>query len=417
MTPSVNWMLAFLLLLVAPSAHTSGFGRAVVRLGDLDGDGRAELAILEHPQSAVIAALEQRAASDEIWILSSRSYAPFRTHSIPCASDWESQLPCVVAAGDFDGDGIDDIAARGRTTECTIVRVWSGRSGAQLFEHRLPGVGARGAFVALDDLDGDCVPELALGDTGFGEPLLPVGAGRVCVVSGATGSVLHELAGEWRHAELGAEATVVSDCDGDGRVDLFVTLGETGDPKRYDAVLVSTATGRSLRTFADVCGVHSDRTCTSGGDGRVWVGGSDSVVEIRVAADERCWTLSGAYGEQFGASLVRLRDERAGGQARIAVGSPARGVGEGLVQIFAADDRRETARVELAPYDEVWHVGHGLAALDDIDGDGVEDLAVATRNDLAGEPGVVLVASGATGTIFWRHVRVHDRVDRLLGAR
>lgn len=415
MTPSVNWMLAFLLLLVEPSANTSGFGRAVVRLGDLDGDGRAEFAILEHPQSAVLAVFEQRPAVDDVWIVSTKSFEVFRKHSIPCVSDRDSELPRVVATGDFDGDGVGDVAARGRTSECAIVRVWSGRTGALIVEHRLPGVGSRGAFVALDDLDGDCVPELALGDRGFGEPLLPAGAGRVCIVSGATGNVLHELAGEWRHAALGDEATLVS--DGDGHADLFVTLGESGDPQRYDALLLSTATGRIVRTFADLCGRRSERTCTSGGDGRVWVGGSDSVVELRVDGDERCWTLPGVYGEQFGSSLVRLRDEHSPGRTRIAVGSPARGVGEGLVQIFTAEDRRETARVELAPYDDVWNVGHGLAALDDIDGDGVEDLAVATRNDLAGEPGVVFVASGATGTIFWRHVRAHDRVDRLLGAR
>jgi hypothetical protein len=62
--------------------------------------------------------------------------------------------------------------------------------------------------------------------------------------------------------------------------------------------------------------------------------------------------------------------------------------------------------------DDVHHLGEELAAIGDIDGDGICDLAVASDMRPCGvEPGVAEVLSGKNGALLFRFTRNGDGVE------
>ena len=266
-------------------------------------------------------------------------------------------------AGDVDGDGASDWIA----VSYDLVRVGSGRTGATIYEfsppleHHVYGA----AIAGIGDVDGDGVPDFAIGDPqiawfghGWG-----VGheRGFVEVRSGADGSLIRTLHGGGTTIAFGGSICSVEDVDGDGVRDLAVA----GYIDRLPAgptttTLFSGATGarlwvvRNSGILADVGDVDHDGR----GDlvrGMPW--------RSRVEA------LSGADG-----SILWTRP------------APPQG-GE-----YPAD-----------------HFGQSVASAGDLDGDGIADVIVGAPQpalsgapgDLRVGPGYAEVLSGATGELLF----------------
>jgi len=215
-------------------------GVKVFGLGDLDGDGHFEL--------ATTGLMEQW-----VRIYCSRSDSVFREHSALWFSG--NKGTPVASYGDWDGDGCRDYligegtypflpGSKGR------VRLFSGRTGVELLEmagNREEELTGASVCVA-GDWNGDGIDDIAAGAPGSLGPANGPRCG-VYIFSGADGSILRFLDGSgYTEEKAGFGYSTVSgkDVNGDGFPDLLVGApAETVQPPHYREGAVYVISGRT----------------------------------------------------------------------------------------------------------------------------------------------------------------------------
>ena len=147
-----------------------------------------------------------------------------------------------VALGDFDGDGTDDLLVG---VQNDSVQVLSGRTGAELLRVNAPTTSSSfgSSVAALGNLDGDLVPDFAVG-AGY-----ELGVGVVRIYSGVNGTPLHTIAGGVSGAKFGWALLAPGDLDGDGRCDLLVTTPGAMSALPGTLTALSGATAAIIHTF------------------------------------------------------------------------------------------------------------------------------------------------------------------------
>ena len=187
-----------------------GAAAAVAGIGDVDGDGCADLAVAR-------ALLGGSTSSGE----AAHSGAVYSgaTRKLLYAVELErtgAQANAVAPAGDHDGDGCPDwlLGVSVRPSGDSHVLVVSGASGTVLRSVEVGG-GDLFSITALDDLDGDRTREFAVGSRWLFD-------GMTTVHSSATGETLERFMGEIPHRYLGWSLTEVGDLDGDGVRELLI---------------------------------------------------------------------------------------------------------------------------------------------------------------------------------------------------
>jgi hypothetical protein len=159
----------------------------------------------------------------------------------------------VDRAGDLDADGTPDFVIGGAGWSPSLngsVRAFSGATGLQLFSmsHTGPYNGFGGNVSGAGDVNADGHADVLVSATL--DDTVAESSGRVFVLSGADGSVIHDKLGPGPLAYFGSEVTEAGDYDGDGHADFIV--GIWGYER---AVLLSGANGQTLRDIDTSVGV------------------------------------------------------------------------------------------------------------------------------------------------------------------
>jgi len=236
----------------------SRFGQRLVLLDDVDADGTPDLGVTRLSWTGWSLQAFSLRSGRLLWAIPA---PPFHGYDL---------LEDPVLVGDFDGDGIRDIAAGFPEDQGYdgTVSVFSGRTGSlhAVFHPPQPGLAWRfGTSVAgLEDLDGDAIPELLIG-----APANPAN-GTAFVISGGGGSVLREYSFPqvpYFFSGGGHTVAALSDLDGDGFSEHLVGA-KSASPNGIDhagmVFLYSGATGSLLR---EILGEESQESIGRGGMG------------------------------------------------------------------------------------------------------------------------------------------------------
>jgi hypothetical protein len=221
------------------NANGINLGREVSRIGDVNGDGRADI-------------LASAPNGNRVYVWSGADGANLVTLQWTQGGAFGSTLS---GAGDVNGDGAGDFIVGFAMASADKALVYSGADGSLLLELEKPYAEAgwwANAVGGAGDVDGDGHDDLivgALGDTTF----FPNG-GMACVMSGADGSVIHTFYGWGAQHFLGQSVDGAGDVNGDGTPDLIV--GSPGTPNAIagsdvgQILVYSGSDGALIRQFS-----------------------------------------------------------------------------------------------------------------------------------------------------------------------
>ncbi len=227
------------------------FGQSVAGAGDVNADGYADL-IVGDPQDSFWGG---GPGAGVAWVYSGATGAPLWGY-IGASADvmgW-----AVGAAGDYDGDGYDDllVSAPGNTVgsnnNAGSVFVYSGAAHAVLLQIDGTADGYLGKSVARGDVDGDGAADFVIGAPSFNTASSGwQSTGAVFVYSDA-GALLRQVDGQASFDEFGAAVAVVGDLDGDGAGEYLVAAPQSDSGGLLDngsVELYSGASGSLMHRF------------------------------------------------------------------------------------------------------------------------------------------------------------------------
>jgi len=265
------------------------------------------------------------------------------------------------------------------------------------------------ALVACGDVNADGVTDLALGEPG-------AGSGRVAIVSGLDGAAVRVLLAVADAPRFGAALVALGDVSGDGVPELAVAAPGASRAGGSGAVSVFDGADGTLRFKLEEdgsAGWTGFGTALAAPGPLTVGGGSDLVIglphpsgtapgEVRaVSGDDGAsrWSQPGAAdGDAFGSALAVLADLDGDNIPELLVGAP--GVAPdapGYVRVLSGADGTQLLQIDGGG----GRFGAAVAAAGDVNADGAADFAV-------GVPGLnrVDVYSGATGQLLRRFEQI-----------
>jgi hypothetical protein len=321
---------------VGAAAHDH-FGWAVSVVGDVDGDGKDDLAIGAPGRDGSLGVDVGR-----VIVVSGRTSQTLRTWDGLGPQDFFGQA--IAPVGDLDGDGFADVLVgapeadhpaffgAGGTYGNGYAHVLSGATGLPLLSITASGKCLGAAVAAGGDVNGDGVTELLIGGPG--------GSGSVLVVNGASGAILRtHTPGPGTGGWFGHSVTFLGDLQNDG---------------------------------ADEYAIGAIETQTNNYKGRVRAYDGASGAQL--------WEVLGSQpDDEFGFSIARIGDCDGDGFPELVVGARQDGfpspVGRGYVRVLSGATGSSIAKFFGSL--SAWGMGFSVAAIGDVDGDGLEDFAAS----------------------------------------
>ncbi|MSR46660.1 MAG: hypothetical protein EXS13_06300 [Planctomycetes bacterium] len=331
------------------------FGMRMVDVGDLNGDGCAELAIAEQGWDAPGVATVGR-----VTLVDGASGTVLRTHD---GANFEDRLGSSIAAlGDWDGDGVNDYA-----------------------------IGVPGTDTSRPDV------------------------GSIMIVSGVTGATFVTLFGTTTQTMIGYEMAGIGDADGDGIGDLLVSMYLLGDARIYfsSGASYQQIPGSSSSKFGVVVARLGDLDGDSIDEFAIsetgWDPGYPDINRGRVhvysgATITRIGTVAGLQsGDAFGNAIARLGDLDGDGVSDFAASASGANyafIGRtGYVQIVSGATLLPLFVIGGAASDD--QLGVAICGMADLNHDAIDDFAVTSVNGGAQDLGLVEVRSGRDASVLW----------------
>jgi ELWxxDGT repeat protein len=369
------------------------FGSSLATLGDLDGDGLAELVVGasgDDTGGVGRGAVHTLGLTASGTVTSSAKIAS-GIGGGPVLADWDYFGSSVASLGDLNGDGISDLAVgatgddtggsnRGAVhvlimncfgTAKSSTKIGSGIGGGPV----LANENYFGASLAsLGDLDGDGVFDLVVGAIGDDTGGTDRGAAHVLLLN-ADGSVksskkiAHLTNGGPALADsdlFGSSLSSPGDLDGDGVSDLFV--GATGDD-----------TGGTDRGAVHVLLMNADGSVKS----------STKIAHLTSGGPEL------SDHDHFGSSVAPLSDLDGDGVVDLIVGATGDATGgtdRGAAHVLLLNANRSVKNSTKIAHltgggpelSDENRFGSSVVPAGDLDGDGVFELAIGARGDNTG---------------------------------
>lgn len=398
------------------------FGSIVGTVGDIDGDGRSDVAIGD-PHG------DRDCASGGLWILSSKDDRELLVlHSLPHSGSTAGVLEMrgiawnVYQVGDCNSDGTPDILIAVDQQSSGSLHVVSGRDGTGLWTREMP-TRIREGVTSL------CVAPPANED---GPVRIAVLEGRgdmtaltATVVSAADGRELDrfQIQNEHRcrHAALAIWGPMGPDANAgwavllEPRSDDWPTMDLAASARRTILRTYSADARRTQwsRELGDLYGSWGTELVVLGDvdtDGHPDLAASFAqgveVVSGRTGRSLRRFdSVRDGWAEGLGCALVAPGDLDGDGTADIVMGQYDTCVYLGAVIAKSGRDGHEIWRQQGDETDDQHHLGYRIAVLGDVDGDHVSDLLAGTLHGRAGKPGLAVLISGARGRILGRYRR------------
>ena len=323
----------------------------------------------------------------------------------------------VSGAGDVDADGYPDfiVGAPGTPvngiTQAGVAFLYSGKT-----MELLKPIYGRYAFQAMGSIMAAAGDVNADGhaDVIFGAPNLSVNgitsSGSTFIYSGKDGSIIWTLNGDSTGLKLGRDVSTAGDVNADGYDDVIL-----GSRSKY-AYVYSGATGTLLYRVTGEFR-HQAANVAGGGDVNgdgyddIAIADSNGLSDSSETPDGVAYVFSGLDGSQlyrfddrnssdeyFGESIDFVGDANADGYADIIIGANGDqdGFGGGLIQIRSGKTGAILKRI--TGEDKHQSFGVSVSAAGDWDGDGHDDFAVGSSYYWSNYPGIVELFSGRTGS-------------------
>lgn len=351
-----------------------------VAIGDLNGDGKADL-VVTSGAAASVSVLENTMAPGTL------------TAAFAGKQDFTTgQKPSAVAIGDVNGDGAPDLVVANAGSNTVSVLLNTTTPGANTFSFAAKQdfpTGADPQAVALKDLNGDGKPDIVVANGG-------AGSSSVSVLLNTTvpGATIPTFAGQQTFSTGGGPVSVaVADLNGDGEPDL-VTANSAAGANSVSVLLNTTvfieATNTSAFPTTPVAMSPSQAVVADdiNGDGKpdivaVQINGGNyvSVLINTTVPGSNTPTFTAAQKISVGNQplSVALADINGDGKADIIVGNQ----GDGTISVLL-NTTAPGSLVATFASPQTFAAGtpgnQTFVAAADFNGDGKTDLAVSSSN-------------------------------------
>ena len=375
------------------SAADGGFFGGTLAIGDFDGDGFGDLVI-----SAVRETVGGFDQAGSVQVIYGSANGPDTSRQVvlsAAAPESNQQFGESLAVGDFNGDGFDDLAVG--APNAGLVEVFSGGAGGssgprQVWRHdnsSLEGSGPReerfGSALAAGDFDGDGRDDLAIGIVRklSGRTV----AGGVQVLYGTSLGLSSERNEAWNRDTPGVEgdgqdgpfgnALAAGDFDADGNVDLAVGVAfDSSIEFEGGSVHVFYGTSLGFKATSPHGNVGLDRD-------QIWHQNSPGVPGVVETHNRFGFALSTGDYDADGADdlVVGAPGEDIGSLASAGVVQVIEGGPQGLRVVRATQFNQFDLPNEVPEVDD--QLGYALCT-GDFDGDGYDDLAMTSLTESFG---------------------------------
>jgi len=317
----------------------------------------------------------------------------------------------VSSAGDVDGDGLPDILIGSDGSNAgnhRYVNVYSGASGAFLWKHSFDELQSGLVSVStVGDVNADGFDDVVLGAFAMDE----FGIGRARLVSGADGSTIREYLSQSAYDGLGWSVCGAGDMNGDGIPEYAIGVVDRNNqqfPPQYDRVKIYL--GSNGRLYNEQIGeTLKDRfgfSIASAGDvnddgspdliaGAPQFGFGEGFARVLLSGVTLGHRFTGLNPptQEFGWSVGTPGDYNHDGYSDLIVGAPGSNLqDEGYVYLFSGASGLSLGHITSGAPNA--HVGHAVYGLGDPNLDGWSDFAIAGSNSISlfnGPAGVALL--------------------------